>query len=286
MVSREVSRSALLVLTLVLFATALKAHAQTADAGAIVSLTGDAQLVRAGATTAVTPAAALKLGDRLAVGSGGQLVATLADGSKLTLASATTMTIDEETLGAGATRTHTKLSLLAGRLHSIVTTVAGAAVPDFEVYTPNAAIGLRGTDFLTLYSEGVARPTYGTCLKFTDVQVRDGVVGVANRARPAAVDRGHGWIPNDGCLRSGPAYAGTVGVGQRRSVSAAAELRRATASCRASASTTPATSLLGGRSEARRLPRLQEWYRSAGCDDVVCRAASRAGPRRSCTRRN
>lgn len=212
MAVRRVSRSAPLVLTLVVFATALKANAQTADAGAIVSVTGNAELVRGGATTALA-AAALKLGDRLAVGSGGQVVATLADGSKLTLASATTITIDEETLGAGATRTHTKLSLFAGRLHSIVDRVAGAAVPDFEIYTPNAVIGVRGTDFLTLYSEGVARPTYGNCLKFTDVQVRDGVVGVANRAKPAAVIEVTGGYQTTVACDQAPLTPGPLGLG-------------------------------------------------------------------------
>src|SRR5205807_3052605 len=108
---------------------------------------------------------------KLVTGAGGSLAVTLSDNSKLTLAEQGALVIDEHTLGAGGART--RASLFGGTLRSLVNTTMGGGA-GFEVHTPNAIAGVRGTDFAVAYSEEPPRPSTPDCQKYTDVAVYHG----------------------------------------------------------------------------------------------------------------
>ena len=53
--------------------------------------------------------------------------------------------------------------------------------------TPNAVVGVRGTDFTTKYVAGKPCPGFPQCLRYTDVGVYKGIVEVSNPTNPKAV---------------------------------------------------------------------------------------------------
>jgi hypothetical protein len=105
------------------------------------------------------------------------------------------------------------VELFRGTLGSVVTP-AGNGSAQFEVHTPNAVVGVRGTDFKTEYIEGKPCPGFPTCLRYTDVGVYKGVVEVSNptSAKPAVVQVTSGYETTVPC-ESPPAVPGPLGMG-------------------------------------------------------------------------
>ncbi len=200
---------AVLAIVIALGAPAAWAQAQV---GTISRLAGSAQVQRGGASLNAAPAMAIDLHDRITTGASGSLTITLADNSSLELAESSSMEIDESVV-SGGTRTSTRVSLLAGSLRSLVTQALSGAAPTFEVHTPNAIAGVRGTNFETSYSTGTARPTFGGCLEYTDVAVDDGLVNVANKRNPGggSVDVPGGYETTIACAQM-PFFPGPLGV--------------------------------------------------------------------------
>lgn len=163
------------------------ALAQTV-AGSVTALTGSAQLLRAGTTSNVAQAMAVQVADRITTAPASHLTITLTDASKLDLGESSTLAIDEHVLGAGGGRVSTKLSLFSGFVRSLVNLTASGS-PNFEVHTPNAVAAARGTDFATGYQEGLSRPGYSGCNRFTDVAVYKGLVGLTQTTTPSAIEQ-------------------------------------------------------------------------------------------------
>jgi hypothetical protein len=112
----------------------------------------------------------------------------------------------------GGVRQRTLVRLLGGGVSSLIHTALYRGVSTFEVHTPNATAAVRGTDFDTTYIEGVIRPGYEGCQRYTDVIVREGVVGLSNPANPAAaVDIPAGYETTVPCLLP-PLNAGPIGI--------------------------------------------------------------------------
>jgi hypothetical protein len=146
--------------------------------GAISEVAGVAHVKRATQNLDVAPAMPVELHDLVTTEPAAHLTITMLDNSKLGVGPASSLTIDEHVVGGGA-RTRTKVSLFGGSLRSIVSTTLHGA-PTFEVHTPNAIAGVRGTDFLMFYTIGVTRPEYPGCGQFTDIRVNEGVVAFWN----------------------------------------------------------------------------------------------------------
>jgi hypothetical protein len=82
----------------------------------------------------------------------------------------------------------------------------------FQMHTPNAVGAVRGTEWDTSYSEGVAREKYPNCTQFTDVAVQDGTVNVSVEQDPTKNEDVHAGKKTTvacGALVSG----GTSGAG-------------------------------------------------------------------------
>ena len=182
------------------------------SAGSVTVLTGAASLQRGGNRLDAAVGTVVDVGDQITVSSG-HLTITLADGSLLKAGSTSVLVIDEQLLGPGGAVTSTKIGLLAGILRSIDRHTSSGSPPNFQVYTPNGILSVRGTKFDTAYSDGAHRYGFGDCTRFTDVKTYEGRVGAQNAALPSSsettVDAGYETtIPCD----SPPLSPGPLGM--------------------------------------------------------------------------
>jgi hypothetical protein len=150
--------------------------------GSVTELEGTAKLVRVNHDLNVVIKMAVVAHDRLQTMSKSHLTVTLRGGSQLILAELSTMVIDDVAADA---RSNSTISLALGRLRAVVYPTVGAT-GNFEVHTPNAVVGVRGTEFETAYIEGKPCPGFPTCLRYTEVDVYKGVVEVRNPTNPTA----------------------------------------------------------------------------------------------------
>jgi hypothetical protein len=161
-----------------------QALAQTA-VGSVTVLSGTASLQRAGDRYDMPVGIPVYIGDQITVNRG-HLTITLADGSMLKAGATTVLSIDEQLLGPGGAGSSTKIGLFAGILRAIVKRTSSGSPPNFQVYTPNAILSVRGTKFDTAYSDGVNRSGFGECTRFTDTKVYEGRVGARNASLPSS----------------------------------------------------------------------------------------------------
>ena len=109
----------------------------------IEAIEGEAFVVRGTDRRAATSGASLGAGDRLETGSPGRMRVRLEDDSVLAIGASTKIEL-KELLLEGATRSG-RLDLAAGRFWMNVTAWTGSGSSRYEIYTPNAVAGVRGT---------------------------------------------------------------------------------------------------------------------------------------------
>ena len=139
---------------------------------------------RGGRSIAAVLAMPVLIGDKIETTAQSNLTIVLSDGSEISLSESSSIVIDQTMVGTA--RADSFINLFKGRLHSVVNP-RGGTLPAFEVRTPNAVVGVRGTDFETEYVEGKPSPGFPKCSRYTDVGVYLGVVEVRNptaRIRP------------------------------------------------------------------------------------------------------
>jgi hypothetical protein len=179
----------------------------------VTNVTGSALRLRSKVSAVVVPAMTLVLNDTLLTDRGSGVTVRLSDNSStIELGPSTTLVFDTNVVSGGV-RQKTLVRLLTGGISSLIKTplrfVGGS---NFEVYTPNAVAGVRGTDFDTTYTEGTTRSSFAGCQRYTDVRVRDGIVAVTNISNPGAeVDVTAGYETTVPCLLS-PLNAGPLGI--------------------------------------------------------------------------
>ena len=156
-----------------------------AGVGLVSAIEGDATVVRNGRNIKVTQAMALETNDKLITAGDGRVTVTFGDNSSLTLGPSTSIVINERVTGATPSGI-TRVGLLAGQLHSIINAGLRASGGSYEVHTPNAMAGVRGTDFKIAYIAGKPCPGFPNCLRYTDVGVLKGRVEVSNPLNPKA----------------------------------------------------------------------------------------------------
>jgi len=204
----------LLAAVLISVSHAADASAQI-RAGSITEIHGFASVERNGQTTPAALAMPIMEGDKIATADQASLTIRLIDGSQLTLSESSSMVIYrakvEPALAGVANQFFVKL--FNGTLGSVVTPVVGRA-KEFEVHTPNAVVGVRGTDFKTEYIEGKPCPGFPQCLRYTDVGVYKGIVEVSNptNANAGSVRVTSGYETTVPCELP-PATPGPLGMG-------------------------------------------------------------------------
>src|SRR6266436_1197094 len=175
------------------------AFAQTA-AGTFSTVSGQVQIQRAGVTIGAASGVGVNVGDRIVTGASGHAIITLNDQSRLEIGPISSIALDEFTVSGGAPST--RVSLFSGVLRSLVTASSGGAAANYQVHTPNAIAGVRGTKFDTAYTENIIRPGYQGCDRCTDVSVYQGTVNLAPIASPnTGEDVGAGYEATLPCDR-------------------------------------------------------------------------------------
>jgi hypothetical protein len=199
----------LLFLSLILALAPRLAIAQV-RAGSITKIDGNANIERNGSTTTAVLSQSVLMGDKLETSTKSSLTIVLFDGSEISLSESSSIVIDQDVVGPVR---DSFVKLFKGRLHSVVTP-RGGRLPDFEVRTPNAVVGVRGTDFETEYIDGKPCPGFPRCLRYTDVGVYSGIVEVSNPTSPgaASVRVRTGYETTVPCELP-PATPGPLGIG-------------------------------------------------------------------------
>lgn len=173
----------LIFLSLCLIYTVMERRALAQEpVGSVTELEGTAKLSRGKQELDVAINMAVFVRDRLQTMSKSHLTVALRGGSQLILAESSTMVIDDLSADARADST---ISLMVGHLRAVVYPTL-RATPNFEVHTPNAVVGVRGTEFETAYIDDKPCPGFPTCLHYTEVDVYKGVVEVRNPTNPKA----------------------------------------------------------------------------------------------------
>lgn len=153
--------------------------------GIVTAIDGDASLVRNGQTSKVTTAMAVQTNDQIVTSREAHLTVTFGDHSRLLVGASTTIVLNQGLIG-GAGSGISRVGLLGGKLRSIVNLGLRRSSQGFEVRTPNAVMGVRGTEFEVAYIAGTPCPGFPDCLRYTDVGVYKGVVEVSNPLNPKA----------------------------------------------------------------------------------------------------
>jgi ferric-dicitrate binding protein FerR (iron transport regulator) len=113
--------------------------------GEFTSLKGPATVTQSGQTVKLYPGASVIVGDRLHTGKGTRLKLRMIDGAEIMLGENTEFIVREyelhETVGRAA------LELTKGFFRAVTGRIAKLRDSTFQVKTPLAIVGVRGTDF-------------------------------------------------------------------------------------------------------------------------------------------
>lgn len=145
-----------LVGLLCLITLACAAHAQVV--GQVEKVEGAPEVMRVGTSqwVAIRPADSVSVGDQLRTREGAKMEIRLKDDSVLTLAEKTVMAIDDQTLQPSGQNTSI-FSLLLGKVRAVVANRYKEPGSRFEVHTPTAVAGVRGTEFVAEASADESR---------------------------------------------------------------------------------------------------------------------------------
>jgi hypothetical protein len=152
--------------------------------GIISEIEGVVTLVHHGRSTQLKSGMAVENDDKLATGRGARVTISFGDKSTLTLGESATIVVNEGMTAADSGIS--RVGLLGGHLHTIFNAGLRGLGTGFEVRTPNAIIGVRGTEFKTAYITGTPCPGFPNCTRYTDVGVIKGRVEVRNPLNPKA----------------------------------------------------------------------------------------------------
>ena len=124
-------------------------------AGKVTAALGEAQIVQATAgERAAVEGALLHVGDILQTGAGGHIHLRMVDGGLVSLRPDSKLKITSYTYQPGVPdATQIRLDLLHGTVRSVTGKGGELAKDRFRINTPIAAIGVRGTDFVTQTSD-------------------------------------------------------------------------------------------------------------------------------------
>jgi len=120
--------------------------ARAEPAGTVVGITGECFVESSGQRSALALGAAVAIGDIVDVSSAGKLKLRMSDGSILSLAPGTRVTVTTYQTDASGQRLNAELSLAQGLLRAVVAPVSRPAV--FEVTTATGTAAVRSTDWL------------------------------------------------------------------------------------------------------------------------------------------
>ncbi|OUS27676.1 hypothetical protein A9Q99_14665 [Gammaproteobacteria bacterium 45_16_T64] len=120
---------------------------QPAVIGQVVFLRGEVQVLRADAPVIVKRRDRLFEGDHVSTGKGSRFSAKLLDGSVLTLGESSDLAIKEYQFDAVSSRGSALFRVTKGAFRVLTGEIQQMSQHRYQVETPVATIGVRGTDF-------------------------------------------------------------------------------------------------------------------------------------------
>jgi hypothetical protein len=127
--------------------------ASAAPAGTVVAISGQCFVDGSGRRAALKTGDAVNVSDTIDVPAGGKVRLQMSDGSVISVASGTRMTVSDYKVDASGQRQSAALSLTQGLLRAVVAPVAQPSV--FEVSTAVGTAAVRSTDwFMEMQSNG------------------------------------------------------------------------------------------------------------------------------------
>ena len=166
-------------------------------AGTVIQLSGPLLAKKAsGAVKILSVRSEVENGDTLVTEKNTYALVRFIDNSEITLRPASTLTIENFSFdGASQEGDQARFNLVKGGLRSVTGLLGKRSKEKFELKTPTATIGIRGTTFIAEYVP-MASGAPGSRPGGLYVQVLDGMIHVANAGGAASFAAGQfGHVP-------------------------------------------------------------------------------------------
>ena len=121
------------------------------DVGTVAALRGSAEIGRAGTRIPAAIGQTVQLGDELHTAADGQLRVVFRDDSVIDLTENSSLVVDRQVFDPAAGTFSSLMHLVAGRARSFVSQYYRTPGAAYEIQTPTAVAGVRGTSFLVAY---------------------------------------------------------------------------------------------------------------------------------------
>jgi ferric-dicitrate binding protein FerR (iron transport regulator) len=129
----------------------LAGAARAQEVGTVAAVEPLSEIGREGAWTKAALGSPIHQGDTLRTGPAGRLRVVLQDDSVVNLANNSQLVVDESVFQPDEGAVHSVLELLKGKIRTFVSDYYTQPNANFEVHTPTAVSGVRGTDFVVVY---------------------------------------------------------------------------------------------------------------------------------------
>jgi len=123
------------------------------EVGQVVAAEGTAEILRGTAVTPAQAGIAVAKGDELRTGRPGRLRVMFQDQSVVTLGDDSRLTVDEQVFDPERSQAQSTVSLVKGKVSSIVSAYYNWSGSKYEVKTPTAVAGVRGTELVVIYDD-------------------------------------------------------------------------------------------------------------------------------------
>ncbi len=117
------------------------------EVGTVAAVEGQGEIGHGGNWNAATPGASVHEGDQLRTGRPGRLKVVFRDDSVVTVSDESVVTIDKQVFDPDRGRVESLIGLLQGKLSTLVGEYYNRPGTAYEVKTPTAVGGVRGTEF-------------------------------------------------------------------------------------------------------------------------------------------
>ncbi len=125
--------------------------AMAEDVGTVAATRGTADIGRGGVRTAAAVGQTVQLGDALHTGSDGELRVVFRDDSVIDLAENSSLVVDQQVFDPASSTFSSLLRLASGKARAFVSQYYRTPGAAYQVQTPTAVAGVRGTSFLVAY---------------------------------------------------------------------------------------------------------------------------------------
>ncbi|MDX1318604.1 MAG: FecR family protein [Oceanospirillum sp.] len=137
----------LVTFLLTVIAWSAPATAEPAIVGHVDGVRGGVQLIRMGSVLAISADTLIQEGDQLQTEAGGRVRIRFRDNTRIVLAETTQFQVKRYRFNPEKEHSDARFKLISGAFRAVTGAIGQQENPTFEVETPVATMGIRGTDF-------------------------------------------------------------------------------------------------------------------------------------------